>query len=196
MECCYSEDVRDQRRINQEIERRLKRDKRELRKELKLLLLGTGESGKSTFIKQMKIIHGMGYSESERKIFTKIVYQNIFVAIQSIIRAMDKLNILYNDPKNIKNVQLVSDVNTETVNTFDKQMAEAIVQLWADNGVRECYNRRREYHLNDSAKYYLNAVDRISSPDYVPSVQDILHVRIPSTGIVEYLFYLDSVIFR
>lgn len=31
-----------------------------------LLPPGTGESGKSTFIKQMRIIHGNGYSETDR----------------------------------------------------------------------------------------------------------------------------------
>lgn len=31
----------------------------------KILILGTGESGKSTLVKQMKIIHNEGYSEDE-----------------------------------------------------------------------------------------------------------------------------------
>lgn len=58
-------------------------------------LLGTGESGKSTFIKQMRIIHGSGYSDEDRKGFTKLVYQNIFTAMQAMIRAMDTLRIQY-----------------------------------------------------------------------------------------------------
>ncbi len=41
MSCCLSEEAREQRRINQEIEKQLARDKRNARKELKLLLLGT-----------------------------------------------------------------------------------------------------------------------------------------------------------
>ena len=35
----------------------------------KILLLGAGESGKSTIFKQMKVIHKDGYSEAERKGF-------------------------------------------------------------------------------------------------------------------------------
>ena len=50
---------------------------------------GTGESGKSTFIKQMRIIHGAGYSEEDKRGFTKLVYQNIFTAMQAMIRAME-----------------------------------------------------------------------------------------------------------
>jgi len=63
-------------------------------------LLGTGESGKSTFIKQMRIIHGQGYSEDDRKSFAKLVYQNIFQAMQALCRAMTNLKIPYANPKN------------------------------------------------------------------------------------------------
>ncbi|KAL5008841.1 hypothetical protein ScPMuIL_014422 [Solemya velum] len=53
-----------------------------------------------------------------------------------------------------------------------------------------------EYQLTDSAKYYLDSVDQIANPDYLPSLQDILRVRVPTTGIIEYPFDLDSIIFR
>lgn len=56
---------------------------------------GTGESGKSTFIKQMRIIHGRGYSDEDKRGFTRLVYQNIFTAIQSMIQAMKTLQIPY-----------------------------------------------------------------------------------------------------
>lgn len=56
---------------------------------------GTGESGKSTFIKQMRIIHGAGYSDEDKRGFTKLVYQNIFTAMQAMIRAMETLKIPY-----------------------------------------------------------------------------------------------------
>ncbi|XKL59917.1 hypothetical protein PGB90_000933 [Kerria lacca] len=39
MACCLSEEAKEQKRINQEIERQLRRDKRDARRELKLLLL-------------------------------------------------------------------------------------------------------------------------------------------------------------
>lgn len=65
-----------------------------------IVIAGTGESGKSTFIKQMRIIHGSGYSDEDKRGFIKLVYQNIFMAMQSMIRAMDLLKILYSDSRN------------------------------------------------------------------------------------------------
>ncbi|XP_037926464.1 G protein alpha q subunit isoform X2 [Hermetia illucens] len=196
MECCLSEEAKEQKRINQEIERQLRRDKRDARRELKLLLLGTGESGKSTFIKQMRIIHGSGYSDEDKKGFIKVVYQNIFMAMQSMIKAMDMLKIQYGSPESIERAELVRDIDYETVTSFEDPYVSAIKGLWADSGIQECYDRRREYQLTDSAKYYISDIDRIEKPDYLPSEQDILRARVPTTGILEYPFDLDGIIFR
>ncbi|XP_029767551.1 guanine nucleotide-binding protein G(q) subunit alpha-like [Terrapene carolina triunguis] len=196
MACCLSEEAKEARRINDEIERQLRRDKRDARRELKLLLLGTGESGKSTFIKQMRIIHGSGYSDEDKRGFTKLVYQNIFTAMQAMIRAMDTLKIPYKYEHNKAHAQLVREVDIEKVSAFENPYVDAIKSLWNDPGIQECYDRRREYQLSDSTKYYLNDLDRIAEPAYLPTQQDVLRVRVPTTGIIEYPFDLQSVIFR
>ena len=53
--CCLSSEDREARRIDKRISAEMRKHKRDSRKEVKLLLLGAGESGKSTFIKQVKI---------------------------------------------------------------------------------------------------------------------------------------------
>ncbi|ESO12413.1 hypothetical protein HELRODRAFT_184821 [Helobdella robusta] len=196
MACCLSEEAKEQKRITQEIDKQLKKDKKDARKELKLLLLGTGESGKSTFIKQMRIIHGSGYSDDDKRSFIKLVYQNIFMAINSMIRAMDMLKIPYKNPSNEEHARMVKQVDYETVTTFEQPYVDAIKSLWLDSGIQECYDRRREYQLTDSAKYYLDSIDTIAAANYLPTLQDVLRVRVPTTGIIEYPFDLDSIIFR
>ena len=47
---------------------------------------------------------------------------------------------------------MVRDIDYETVTALEPQCVEAIRQLWSDPGIQECYDRRREYQLNDSAK--------------------------------------------
>lgn len=47
-----------------------------------------------------------------------------------------------------------------------------------------------------SACSYLTDLDRIADPSYLPTQQDVLRVRIPTTGIIEYPFDLQSIIFR
>ncbi|KAG9337207.1 hypothetical protein JZ751_029687, partial [Albula glossodonta] len=157
---------------------------------------GTGESGKSTFIKQMRIIHGAGYSEEDKRGFTKLVFQNIFTAMQAMIRAMETLNIPYKYQHNKGNANVVREVDVEKVCSFENPYVDAIKSLWNDPGIQECYDRRREYQLSDSTKYYLNSLDRIAEIGYLPTQQDVLRVRVPTTGIIEYPFDLQSVIFR
>uniref|UniRef100_A0A8C6T4N6 Guanine nucleotide-binding protein subunit alpha n=1 Tax=Neogobius melanostomus TaxID=47308 RepID=A0A8C6T4N6_9GOBI len=196
MACCLSEEAKESKRINAEIEKQLRRDKRDARRELKLLLLGTGESGKSTFIKQMRIIHGSGYTDEDKKGFTKLVYQNIFTSMQAMVRATETLKIPFKYEQNKNNALLVREVDVEKVASFNQPYIGAIKMLWSDPGIQEAYDRRREYQLSDSTKYYLTDLERIATPGYVPIQQDVLRVRVPTTGIIEYPFDLENIIFR
>lgn len=65
------------------------------------LITGTGESGKSTFIKQMRIIHGDGYSDDDKRSFIKLVYQNILTSMHNMTAAMQTLGIDYSDEDNL-----------------------------------------------------------------------------------------------
>lgn len=71
---------------------------------------------------------------------------------------------------------------------FESELLDAMKKLWNDNGVQQCFNRSNEYQLNDSAKYFLDQLDTIGSPNYLPSTQDILRTRVKTTGIVEINF--------
>ncbi|KAM6902285.1 guanine nucleotide-binding protein subunit alpha-14-like [Xenentodon cancila] len=197
MECCLADEEQERLRIHREIERQLRRDKKDFHRELKLLLLGAGESGKSTFIKQMRIIHGKGYNDADRKSFTRLVFQNIIAAIKSLIEAMKTLQIHYVDDQNIGLAQKLSQVDeTQDFQVLESWQVDAIKRVWNDHGIQKCYERKREFQLSDSAKYYLSDMDRISASLYIPTLQDILRVRVPTTGIIEYPFDLSKVIFR
>ncbi|CAK7901192.1 guanine nucleotide-binding protein alpha-2 subunit [[Candida] anglica] len=67
-------------------------------KQVKVLLLGSGESGKSTIVKQMKILHQNGYSKDEIIEYKPFVYRNVLECIKNIINAIIDL-----EPQLIKN---------------------------------------------------------------------------------------------
>lgn len=50
------------------------------------------------------------------------------------------------------NAMLVKEVDIEKINGFDQPYIAAIKSLWADPGIQEAYDRRREYQLSDSTK--------------------------------------------
>lgn len=189
--CCASEELKAQRRVNKDIERELRRHDRHMLRELKVLLLGTGESGKSTLLKQMRIIQGTGYSHNERKAFVGHIHNNVVSSMYTLIEAMRTLEVDFERAESEQHAQLVSSAHAQGVTRLERSHVQALTSLWSDQGVQHVYARRREFELPDSARYYLDDVARLAVDDYQPSDQDILRVRIPTTGIVEYPFEMD-----
>ncbi|XP_058257139.1 guanine nucleotide-binding protein subunit alpha-11-like [Hemibagrus wyckioides] len=194
--CCLSEEDRKSIAIDKEIRRILAEQKKRERREIKVLLLGTGESGKTTFIKQMRIIHGKGFSEEDRRSFTKMVFQNIFTAIKAITTAMTTLRIPYTNQQNETYAQWIQAVNINEVTQLSRGYVDAIQSLWADTGLKICYSRRREYQLLDSTEYFMSNLERIAAQDYIPNAQDVLRVRFPTTGINDYSFVVEKITLR
>lgn len=196
MSCFLSEDARAQNRINKEIEKQLTRDKKDSNKEIKLLLLGTGESGKSTFIKQMRIIHGGGYSNSDRLKFVVLIHRNIYTAMCQLLEAMTDLEIPFESAVSEETKGTLSAINPDVAQEITPEHKDMIARVWADGGIQTCYSRRREFQISDSAKYYLDDLDRITGKDFVPTQQDVLRARVATTGINEYPFTISRVVFK
>lgn len=148
-------------------------------------------------MKQMKIIHGSGFSERDRLYFIPFIHRNILSSAKSLADAMQRLHIPFSKKQNLCHALFISSFEDPSkIDFLSPDCVVAIQSLWEDPGVRTCYSRRREFQLQDSTQYYLDNLDRIVTHDFVPTDQDILRVRIPTTGINEYFFDLDSVTFR
>lgn len=177
----------------------IKKERKEMEKTVKILVLGAGESGKSTLVKQMKIIHGDGYSDDELKDFRVSILENIRDSISNISNAMSTLEIAYENEENAKLAELFSDQDVSTIveiEDFTPEMAEAASKLWADAGIQAAYARRNEFHLVDSCGYFLEDLARITKEGYQPSQDDALRVRVRTTGILETKFRLEDLIYK
>ena len=76
---------------------------------------GSGESGKSTVVKQMKIIHQGGFSVEERMAYRAPIYQNLLESAQAIVFAMRKLSVQPADVQNrVRHFPFPLDTPTET----------------------------------------------------------------------------------
>jgi len=56
--------------------------------------------------------------------------------------------------------------------------------------------RDRKYHLNESASYFFENIDRFMAPDYVATYQDVLRARVRTTGIQESVFVFNDMRLR
>ncbi|XP_031157356.1 guanine nucleotide-binding protein G(i) subunit alpha-2b isoform X1 [Sander lucioperca] len=180
------------------IDKNLREDGEKAAREVKLLLLGAGESGKSTIVKQMKIIHEDGYSEDECKQYRAVVYSNTIQSIMAIVKAMASLKIDYSNPGRLDDAQQLFALSAaaEEQGIFPDDLSNVMRRLWGDRGIQSCFARSREYQLNDSAAYYLNDLERIAKADYIPTQQDVLRTRVKTTGIVETHFTFKELHFK
>ncbi|RKO84365.1 guanine nucleotide binding protein, alpha subunit [Blyttiomyces helicus] len=197
MGCLMSAEEKERKRKNDEIEDALKKEKINLRNEVKMLLLGAGESGKSTILKQMKLIHDNGYSNEERETFREIVFSNTVQSMRVILEAMQVMGIpLANSGLDSHRAVILDLPGQIEAEVLPAEVAAAVKALWQDAGVQACFARSREYQLNDSAKYYFEAIDRIADPAYVPTDQDVLRSRVKTTGITENTFHIGDLTYR
>ncbi|KAI6234629.1 G-protein alpha subunit [Aphelenchoides fujianensis] len=155
-----------------------------------------GESGKSTVLKQMRILHKDGFSKHDLELIKPVVYSNCIHSMLAILRAMFHLNIEYADQERVKDSQLVFANVHANREELTEELSAAMQRLWADEGVRECYRRSNEFQIDDSASYFLDNLNRLSAVDYTPTEQDLLRTRIKTTGITEIFFDLKGLTFR
>ncbi|KAJ3016330.1 guanine nucleotide-binding protein subunit alpha [Thoreauomyces humboldtii] len=197
MGCAQSAEDKELKRKNDEIDNALKKEKISLRNEVKMLLLGAGESGKSTILKQMKLIHDNGYSNEERETFREIVFSNTVQSMRTILEAMTVMNVPLGNPANETHRGVIMELPHQIeAEAFPAEVTAAVKTLWVDEGVQACFARSREYQLNDSAKYYFDEIDRIGTSDYVPTDQDVLRSRVKTTGITENTFHIGDLTYR
>jgi len=155
--CCWPEDTKNQRFTSRAIDQQLQRDKDRIRRTVKILLLGSGESGKSTFLKQMRIINGNDFVDEELKQYRLVIYSNVVKGMKVLIDARDKLAIAWGNEANAGPAQLVLayDNNVKLEESVFAQFVPAIRALWTDSGIRMAFDRRREFQLVDNFVMYV-----------------------------------------
>lgn len=145
----------------------------------------------------MKLIHDSGYSQDEREAYREIIFSNTIQSMRVILDAMETLEIDFgkSECEALKAVVLSLPMQIEA-DVFPADAAAAVKTLWMDSGVQACFSRSREFQLNDSARYYFEAVDRIAKPAFLPTDQDILRSRVKTTGITETTFRISDLIYK
>lgn len=145
------------------IDKALHEEKRRFRRQVKILLLGAGESGKSTFVKQIRIMHGDSFSDHALKDFVITIRQNIIMGMKVLLDARRKLGIPWKDPLHEAQARRFFNCDVQMAVEDDHFMAVSsiICSLWQDSALKLVFERRREFQLGDSIKYFLVELPRI-----------------------------------
>ena len=106
---------------------------------------GSGESGKSTIFKQMRILHGKGFSQDEREKMVEVIQQSIMAQMQVLVDMAEELDCSIADTKS------AAAFGELDPSSYDSEAAEIVSSLWGDTGIQRAYELRSRFQLNDSA---------------------------------------------
>ncbi|CAO4360846.1 unnamed protein product [Caenorhabditis nigoni] len=180
-----------------EIEKLLENDKKTYGSHIKILILGGPSSGKSTIFKQMQIIHANGFKTEQELIqYRGLIDTNIRQMYRQLISGARVVGIslepLESLVHNINKVYAPMDADEFSIRTIP-DVVEPLTAFWNSREIQEVYKRRYEFELLDSTKYYLENLDRISKPDYLPNEEDIVHSRKATVTINSIVFQYTGV---
>jgi guanine nucleotide-binding protein subunit alpha len=176
---------------SKEVDRAIKRAEQEEQEVSKLLLLGAGDSGKSTLFKQMRLLYGKGFPEADRKQYIASIDMNLWQGSRVLITQAEKYGGI--SAANAASKAFVLEAKDERLDTAG---ATHIKAIWRDPGAKKAYEHREEYYWSESTPYFFDRLDEIASTRYVPTQEDILRCRVPTTGIVETSFSIDGNLYR
>ncbi|KAJ1336197.1 hypothetical protein BSLG_007514 [Batrachochytrium salamandrivorans] len=137
-----------------------------------IMVVGAGESGKSTILKQMTLIHGSGYSQQEKEAFKEIIFSNTAQSLRVILEAMQNMNMGLELPINEQYRAIIFDLPN---------------QIEAEDLPAE---------VTAAVKNYFESIDRIGALGYMPTEQDVLRSRVKTTGITETTFRVGELTYR
>ncbi|KAJ3559122.1 hypothetical protein NP233_g11345 [Leucocoprinus birnbaumii] len=189
------------RESSEESNRWLEEDNKRLRRECKVLLLGSESSGKDAILTQMKIDLQGGLTKEQLLEYRSAVYWTVIESTCSVIKYMRSAGIECNEPSNTRLMGriLESEVGSDGASDLclSPELAEAILRFFRDPVVTlvlEDY-MSHVYHM-ESAEYFLKNIIRISSSGYIPTEEDALRTRERKEGVTDTPFNVGQLLIR
>ncbi|CAK9042775.1 Guanine nucleotide-binding protein alpha-17 subunit (Odorant response abnormal protein 3) [Durusdinium trenchii] len=175
---------------------RLAQDRKVEQGKLKLLLLGAGESGKSTIFKQMKLLYGAGITQEERFKIRPFVIGNLIEGACDIYQAGEPLGVSFRDEVQAAGEMLI---DLPDKRTLTDEVVDAINLMWNDEDFRGVWNQRSKFQVQDTWNEFADALGgypQWGGPDWTPTTDEILRCRVRTTGVVDEEFLVKNVKLR
>ena len=141
----------------------------------------------------MKVIYGDQYSDAERKQHIPTVHSNVLQAIKVLCEQAVVFNLA---GQVVAKDEFTLIRSTDENGQVNVTIGNAIKTLWTDPGIQAVWDRRSEFQIIESVRYYFNKIDAIKMPDYLPDKDDILYSRVRTSGIVTERYMIDGTIFE
>ncbi|KAH9321129.1 hypothetical protein KI387_015768, partial [Taxus chinensis] len=179
-----------------EIDRRISQEAKAEKHIQKILLLGAGESGKSTIFKQIRVLFQTGFGEAERRNYTSVIHANVYQSIKILYDGSKEFSDTEEDsakyvisPANKEIGEMLSEIGGRPdYPRLTERLAQDIEAIWNDDAIQETYLRANELQVPDCTQYLMENLHRLAQSDYLPTQEDVLYSRVRTTGVAEIQF--------
>ena len=161
----------------------------------KLLLLGAGESGKSTIFKQMKILYGAGFTPQELEECRLHIHSNIIDGITALCQAVLTMG-LREQLSSPDAYDEYMDLIGSSQEALTSRMVWLVKTIWNDPAIKLVWERRAEMQIIDSVSDFINRIDLICMESYKVTEHDMLLTRVRTTGIKEERYVIGGTTFE
>eukprot|EP01080_Neovahlkampfia_damariscottae_P007179 gene7179-11491_t len=166
-------------------------EKKEKKDEYKLLLLGTGDSGKTTFINQTNLIHDPSYFKKKEKYFKADIFRNLLSGMAIICEYVIDQKLPFKNEENEKFAKNIIDTNDEEeaniLEIFTKQIHNQMISLWKEeiiqNSVLIC---QKKFGLYENISIYFKTLEEFSPNVYETTKEDVISSTKKTTGITTF----------
>mmetsp|Transcript_29150 Transcript_29150/g.45089 ORF Transcript_29150/g.45089 Transcript_29150/m.45089 type:complete len:366 (-) Transcript_29150:92-1189(-) len=191
-----------EREAHKAIEQGLKQDRQKATREVKILLLGAGESGKSTFAKQMRFLYGEGFNEDDRRLYKGFVTSHLLTSFRILLFSITSSNLVselgMDAQKEELSFLLQPELDASAGGYFEfvvlhvDKLRESVTKLWAIPAVQKyLVENKSQLQIFDTADFFFEEASRVLDKSFVPTDTDILCCRVRTTGILEYFFNIE-----
>lgn len=180
---------------NGKIDAQLRLDDSVEKRKIKVLLLGAGESGKTTLFKQMKLLYSdtHDFTPRERLKFRQIIYKNICTDVVMLLRVVRfrGLELTSKEGKTAA-TYVLKNFKPRKAPEVTKEVKDLYVSIWKDETVQKVWETRDSVQVQDSLLYFMNKIDEIATGNWTPTNQDILRARARTSGAQKTEFVINK----
>eukprot|EP01084_Bolivina_argentea_P022660 42119_1 len=151
-------------------------------KKVKILVLGPSDAGKTTIIKQLKLLNDM-YDEEDSKNMTNYIRDSVLSNMKTLCDQSLILKEHYNLETAVhRSVEYLRDeilsLHSSSNLLFNNiDIAYKIKELWNDDGIQNTLKYRHRFQLDDNINYFFNKIEQISAQNYSPDFDDYVRIR-------------------
>lgn len=156
-----------------------------------LLLCGAGESGKTTFTRQLKLRYLNGFNEKDCRDFLRTIRGNLVETMQLLLVWLEHNSIEIEDEDAASMAQEIVDVDPQDCE-FNEELVDKLKILWENEQIKKAFEHKDETAVPDHMPYFFDKIDQLAEEDYIPSNEDVLRARIRSIGIEAITFDLQG----